>query len=76
MYDGSQLHVRYTIQTVRGKTYTVEVVNIGGTIMGGKAKLKKECAAFIVSGNWRIQKRLPRLTKLAKKLGMMIATKG
>jgi len=44
--------------------------------MGGKAKLKKECAAFIVSGNWRIQKRLPRLTKLAKKLGMMIATKG
>lgn len=43
--------------------------------MDGKAKLKKECAAFIVAGNWRIQKRLPHLTKLAKKLGMMVVTK-
>jgi len=43
--------------------------------MDGKAKLKKECAAFIVSGNWRLQPKHPRLTRLAKRMGLLIATR-
>ena len=36
-------------------------------------KGRRECAAFIVAGNWRIQKRLPRLTRYAKRLGFVVA---
>ena len=32
---------------------------------------KRECAAKYVAGNWRVRKRLPRITQLAVELGYL-----
>lgn len=42
--------------------------------MPAKVTKAREAAAWRVAGNWRIQKRLPRLTALAKQLGFTHGT--